>query len=168
MENTATGEKLPFGIELMGDPAVSNPSAIERAPAGGALPEVDTGELTEDECDARSLRERVMHLVDTVISPILKNDGGRLDVLGTDEASGELSVRFVGSCANCPYSLLSMEQLVKPSLLAIPGVTKVTHRGRMLESELTRAKLQPGNCKTGPASAVEFVPLNSSQGLRIV
>ena len=91
-----------------------------------------------------------MHVVDTVISPILRNDGGKLDILDIDEASGELSVRFVGSCANCPYSLLSMEQLVKPSLLAISGVTKVSHRAQMRQSELERAKLQPDSCTKAP------------------
>lgn len=86
-----------------------------------------------------SLAERVDHVVRTVVGPVLQNDGGKLDILGVDEASGEISVRFVGSCANCPYSLLSMEQIVKPSLLAIQGVSRVVHRARMRRSELTEA-----------------------------
>jgi Fe-S cluster biogenesis protein NfuA len=45
-------------------------------------------------------------------------------------------VRFVGSCANCPYSLLSMEQIVKPTLLAIPGVQRVVPRAKARNSEL--------------------------------
>jgi anaerobic selenocysteine-containing dehydrogenase/Fe-S cluster biogenesis protein NfuA len=111
-------------------------SQIEAVAAGAALPEGQTSRSTEAQCDARPLHARVMHVVNTVISPILSNDGGKLDILDIDEASGGLSVRFVGSCANCPYSLLSMEQLVKPSLLAIRGVTKVSHRAQMRQSEL--------------------------------
>ena len=137
-------------------------SQIEALAAGGAMPEVLTNGLTELEFDARPLRDRVMHLVDTVISPILRNDGGRIDILGIDEASGEVSVRLVGSCSNCPYSLLSMEQLVKPSLLAIRGVTKVSHRGRMLQSEIERAKLQADGCNTGLDRSSQFVQLGRS------
>jgi hypothetical protein len=76
-----------------------------------------------------------------------------------DEVTGELSVRFVGSCSNCPYSLLSMDQLVKPSLLAISGVTKVSHRARMLQSELKRATAQTTSCKTGADSVVQLTQL---------
>jgi Fe-S cluster biogenesis protein NfuA len=135
-------------------------SQINAAATGVAIPEVFMGGLTEAQYDARPLRERVMHVVDTVIVPILRNDGGRLDILGIDESSGELSVRFVGSCSNCPYSLLSMEQLVKPSLLAINGVTKVSHRARMLQSELDGAKVQRDGCKAGRDSVTSFVQLS--------
>jgi Fe-S cluster biogenesis protein NfuA len=106
---------------------VPAPSAEAAAPLWGARPA------------GTSLAERVDHVVRTVVGPVLQNDGGKLDVLGVDEASGEISVRFVGSCANCPYSLLSMEQIVKPSLLAIQGVSRVVHRARMRRSELTEA-----------------------------
>ena len=119
----------------------------------------------------RSLRDRVMHVVDTVIAPILRNDGGRLEILGIDEASGELSIRFVGSCANCPYSLLSMEQLVKPSLLAISGVTRVSHRAQMPKYELERSRPQevairrrpsdPGCATTQPRSSHRRLTVDS-------
>ena len=77
-------------------------------------------------------------MVEEIIAPVLANDGGRLDILGMDEAIGELFVRFVGSCANCPYSLLSMEQIVKPTLLAIPGIQRVSHRAKAREHEVRR------------------------------
>jgi Fe-S cluster biogenesis protein NfuA len=67
--------------------------------------------------------------------------GGRLDILQIDEGMGELHVRFVASCANYPYSLLSMEQIVKPTLLSIPGIQRVTHRARAREHELESARL---------------------------
>jgi Fe-S cluster biogenesis protein NfuA len=85
---------------------------------------------------AGSLSERVTRVVETIIAPVLANDGGRLDVLEIDDATGELRIRFVGSCANCPYSLLSMEQIVKPTLLAVPGVTRVSHRAKARAKEL--------------------------------
>lgn len=87
-----------------------------------------------------TLTERVNRVVDTIIAPVLANDGGRLDVLNIDESNGELQVRFVGSCANCPYSLLSMEQIVKPSLLEIPGVQAVRYRAKARAKELIQVQ----------------------------
>ncbi len=60
-----------------------------------------------------------------------------------------ISVRFVGSCANCPYSLLSMEQIVKPTLLAIPGIQRVTHRARAREHEVEAARIQSAHQRSG-------------------
>ncbi len=87
-----------------------------------------------------SLAARVDHVVRTIVGPVLENDGGRLDIVALDEDIGELTVRFVGSCANCPYSLLSMEQIVKPTLLGIPGIERVVHRARIRDTELEQAR----------------------------
>jgi Fe-S cluster biogenesis protein NfuA len=85
-----------------------------------------------------SAHAKVREVIDSFIAPVLDNDGGRIDLVGFDEASGEVSVRFVGSCANCPCSMLSLETLVAPPLLNIPGVTRVLHRGRLRSGELER------------------------------
>lgn len=86
-----------------------------------------------------SAQAKVQEVIDTFIGPVLDNDGGRIDLVGFDEATGEISVRFVGSCANCPCSMLSLETLVAPPLMNIPGVTRVLHRGRLRDGELQRA-----------------------------
>ena len=99
----------------------------------GALP---ASVFDDEQLYAGTLPERVDRVVEQIIAPVLANDGGRLDILGIDEPVGELQVRFVGSCANCPYSLLSMEQIVKPTLLAIPGIQRVTHRAKPRNGEL--------------------------------
>jgi anaerobic selenocysteine-containing dehydrogenase/Fe-S cluster biogenesis protein NfuA len=106
------------------------------------------------------LPERVSRVVEEVIAPVLRNDGGKLEILGLDEALGELQVRFVGSCANCPYSLLSMEQLVRPTLLAIPGIHAVRHRAQPRDSELAKA----GGQAAGPAR--RGLPLVSAESAR--
>lgn len=100
----------------------------------------DLGRSRLDGLEELPLPERVDRVVEEIIAPVLQNDGGRLEILGLDEAAGELQVRFVGSCANCPYSLLSMEQLVKPTLLQIPGIQTVRHRAKMRTSELKQAR----------------------------
>ena len=97
---------------------------------------VEATVFDHDQLYAGTLIERVNRVVESIIAPVLANDGGRLDILGIDEAVGELQVRFVGSCANCPYSLLSMEQIVKPTLLMIPGIQRVVHRAKARAVEL--------------------------------
>lgn len=102
-----------------------------------------------DHLYAGTLAERVDRVVKTIIAPVLANDGGRLDILSIDEPVGELRVRFVGSCANCPYSLLSMEQIVKPTLMAIPGVQRVVHRAKARTSELALVELEGAAIQPG-------------------
>ncbi|MFT3928529.1 MAG: molybdopterin-dependent oxidoreductase [Myxococcales bacterium] len=87
-----------------------------------------------------SAQAKVREVIDSFIGPVLDNDGGRINLVGFDESTGEVSVRFVGSCANCPCSMLSLETLVAPPLLNIPGVTRVLHRGRLRQGELERAR----------------------------
>lgn len=119
---------------------------IEDMENGALPPESQIPAFDEVVFAALPLRARVMHVVDTMIAPILRNDGGRLEIVDVNETTGELDVRFVGSCANCPYSLLSMEQLVKPSLLTIAGVSRVSHRAKPRDSELV-----PRRCSSNEA-----------------
>lgn len=111
-------------------------------------PEAVSARFDMDTLDTLSLPERVERVVAEVIAPVLANDGGKLEILSLDEGTGTLRIRFVGSCANCPYSLLSMEQLVKPTLLEIPGIRVVQHRARMRQSELDAL----GEAVAGPAA----------------
>ncbi len=83
-----------------------------------------------------STEQKVEHVIDQYIQPILENDGGKVELLGFDQAIGEVSVRFLGSCANCPASILSVETLVKPPLLNIPGVHHVVHRTQLRNGDL--------------------------------
>lgn len=79
---------------------------------------------------------KVDYVIEQYIQPILENDGGRVELLGFDPTVGEVSVRFLGSCANCPASILSVETLVKPPLLNIPGVQQVVHRTQLRNGDL--------------------------------
>lgn len=88
------------------------------------------------ENQAMSTQEKVHEVIESYIGPILANDGGKINFLGYDDQDGSVSVRFVGSCANCPCSMLSMETIVIPPLLKIPGVRQVIHRGEFKEKEL--------------------------------
>ena len=90
-----------------------------------------------------SAKEKVEQVIDNYIEPILNNDGGRIDLLGYDATSGIVEVRFVGSCANCPCSMLSLETIVIPPLMKIPGVKDVHHRTRVKDSELENMVRMP-------------------------
>jgi anaerobic selenocysteine-containing dehydrogenase/Fe-S cluster biogenesis protein NfuA len=85
-----------------------------------------------------STATKVKEVIDRYITPVLENDGGMLELLNFSEETGEATVRFLGSCANCPSSLLSVETIVKPPLLKIPGVEHVVHRTHIHPQELPK------------------------------
>ncbi len=85
-----------------------------------------------------STASKVHEVIHRYIIPVLENDGGMLELLNFDEDLGEVTVRFLGSCANCPSSLLSVETIVKPPLLNIPGVYYVRHRTHVKAKELPK------------------------------
>ena len=108
---------------------------LDGCPADGAAPTLASALARLLADPAVPTGQKVAEVIQQFVAPVLDNDGGKIDLLGFDEAEGEVTVRFVGSCANCPYSMLSMETLVKPALLNVPGVVKVTHRGRLRTSD---------------------------------
>jgi Fe-S cluster biogenesis protein NfuA len=81
---------------------------------------------------------KVQQVIDNYIIPVLENDGGMLELLDFDKNLGTVTVRFLGSCANCPSSLLSVETIVKPPLLNIPGVHHVIHRTHISKQEMPK------------------------------
>ncbi|MGB7414236.1 MAG: NifU family protein, partial [Thermosynechococcaceae cyanobacterium] len=85
---------------------------------------------------AVSTETKVHKVIERYITPVLENDGGMIELLNFDGERGEVTVRFLGSCANCPSSLLSVETIVKPPLLSIPGVYHVVHRTHLQAKEL--------------------------------
>ncbi len=71
------------------------------------------------------MRERVDQILEA-IRPAIRKDGGELEVVEADEASGRVAVRFRGACATCALSQLTLrlgvEALIKREL---PGVREV-------------------------------------------
>ncbi len=81
--------------------------------------------------ESLSLAEKIEQVIQQYVTPILDNDGGRVELLDIEPETGKVTVRFLGSCANCPASILSVETIVKPPLLNIPGVNEVVHRTQL-------------------------------------
>ncbi len=85
--------------------------------------------------DLFTIEEKVQKILKEYISPVLNSDGGRIEMTYFDVNSGEVGVRFLGSCSNCPSSMLSIATIVKPPLLNIPGVKVVRQRTYIKERE---------------------------------
>jgi Fe-S cluster biogenesis protein NfuA len=113
--------------------ALLNPQVSAAITAGVKGPQAFSDLVTDT---SLTTEQKVNEVIDSYIAPVLDNDGGKIDFLHFDAGSGEVSVRFLGSCANCPASILSVETLVKPPLLNIPGVYKVVHRTQLRSKDI--------------------------------
>ncbi len=64
------------------------------------------------------------------IRPSLQADGGDIELIGVDEATGVVSVKLVGACAGCPMSQMTLQMGVERILKErVPGVTSVENVG---------------------------------------
>ena len=69
-----------------------------------------------------SMTQRVQQVIDTV-RPLLQEDGGDIELVGVDEASGEVSVRLQGACRGCPGAAMTLRMGVERHLKAkVPEV----------------------------------------------
>jgi len=72
------------------------------------------------------MKERVEHILATEIRPMLERDGGGIELVEVDEASGEVKVRLIGACHSCPFAAVTLKTRVEDLLKEkIAGVTKV-------------------------------------------
>ncbi|MGK7929597.1 MAG: NifU family protein, partial [Spirulina sp.] len=129
-----------IGIEIL-DPK-GHSELIQQLLAGDRVPlsndsQIDTFTALVNDRNL-STETKVSRVIEQYILPVLQNDGGKLELLNFDARVGEVTVRFLGSCANCPSSILSVETLVKPPLLNIPGVCRVVHRTHLRPDEIGR------------------------------
>ncbi len=72
------------------------------------------------------MREKIEHIFETDIRPMLAMHGGNIELLGVDEATGVVRVRLHGACRGCPMSTITLRMGVEAALVdAVPGVTEV-------------------------------------------
>lgn len=61
-----------------------------------------------------------------VVRPALERDGGGIELVGFDEPTGVLSVRFQGACVGCPMSTVTLKMVVESVLKdEVPEVKQV-------------------------------------------
>ena len=63
------------------------------------------------------------------IRPALKADGGDIELVKADEATGLVSVRLQGACRGCPGATMTLkmgvERLLKEKVAGVKGVVAV-------------------------------------------
>ena len=71
------------------------------------------------------MKEQVEKALD-LIRPALQNDGGDIELIDVDEATGVVKVKLVGACGSCPMSQMTLrigvERVLKEE---VPEVTEV-------------------------------------------
>ena len=73
-----------------------------------------------------SARERIEEVLDS-IRPAIRADGGDVELLDFDEASGVVEVRLIGACESCPISMMTLKEGIEKRLRnSVPGVVEVT------------------------------------------
>ena len=73
-----------------------------------------------------SHREQIQEVLDS-IRPAIQADGGDVELLGYDEASGVVEVRLMGACESCPISMMTLKEGIERRMKdAVPGVVEVS------------------------------------------
>lgn len=71
------------------------------------------------------MEERIKEVLEA-IRPAMLLDGGDIEFDSYDEVSGVLKVRFLGSCAGCPFAQMTLKQGVEKAVRKeVPAVKKV-------------------------------------------
>ena len=71
------------------------------------------------------MREKVDQVIQQ-IRPMLQADGGDIELVNVDEATGVVSVRLQGACQGCPGAQMTLKMGVEARLKEIiPEVTEV-------------------------------------------
>lgn len=77
-----------------------------------------------------------------IIRPAIQADGGDIELLDVDEATGVVRVQLTGACVSCPASTVTMkagiERIMKDR---VPGVTEVVQPGDELIEDGTAVSL---------------------------
>lgn len=71
------------------------------------------------------MRDRIEAVLEQV-RPALRMDGGGIELVEWDEATGRVTVRLQGACRGCPMSEITLKMGVEAALMdAIPQVKEV-------------------------------------------
>ena len=82
-------------------------------------------EATNEATTGPAMAEQVREVIDS-IRPMLQADGGDIDLVGVDEASGVVKVRLQGACKGCPGAAMTLKMGVERHLRhKVPAVKEV-------------------------------------------
>ena len=70
--------------------------------------------------------DKIKQIIEQKIRPYLEADGGGIEFVSFDSASGEVRVRLQGACAGCPGAQMTLSMGVEAALKEeIPEVKRV-------------------------------------------
>jgi Fe-S cluster biogenesis protein NfuA len=70
------------------------------------------------------MKEEIEKVIKNDINPMLMADGGSCEFVS--EKDGVVKVRLMGACSSCPFSIMTLQNLVEQSLKEkVKGVKKV-------------------------------------------
>lgn len=74
------------------------------------------------------MKDKVKKVIDK-IKPMLAGDGGSIELIDVDEKKGIVKVKLVGACGTCPFSMMTLknvvEKLIKEEVPEIKEVVAV-------------------------------------------
>lgn len=122
-------KKEDIGWELI-KPGVFDAIMEHYASGLPALSPSDTGATTPpdtapspDDSDAVAM---IKELIETRIRPAVQEDGGDIEYVSFDDASGTVTVRMRGACSGCPSSAVTLKSGIENMLAHyIPEVQRV-------------------------------------------
>ena len=62
------------------------------------------------------MREKVEEVLERNVRPILRADGGDVELVDVDEKDGVVKVRLMGACVGCPFSQMTKVGLIEKAL----------------------------------------------------
>ncbi|HOX45252.1 MAG TPA: NifU family protein [Myxococcota bacterium] len=62
------------------------------------------------------MQEKIQAIIEEKIRPYLEADGGGIEFVSFDEATGEVRVRLKGACAGCPGARMTLSMGVEAAL----------------------------------------------------
>ena len=71
-------------------------------------------------------QEKIIEVLNTVVTPALQTHGGDATFVSFDEESGTLCVELVGSCGTCPFAQETLRMTVDAAIKQeVPEVKSV-------------------------------------------
>jgi len=72
------------------------------------------------------MKEKVKEVIED-LRKYLQMDGGDVELVDVDEATGEVKVKLTGACGGCPMAMITLSQGIEARLKEkVPEVKKVT------------------------------------------
>jgi Fe-S cluster biogenesis protein NfuA len=76
-----------------------------------------------------SMQEQLLEAIE-VIRPALQADGGDMNFVSVDEATGRVEIELVGACGSCPASTMTLKAGIERILKdRVDGVTEIVAVG---------------------------------------